>query len=404
MTLCRCHQINLHRIKSVCRQILGALLYLHSLGIIHRDLKCDNVFVDSDGRRIVLGDLGLSVSKHGQSRMSIVGTPHWMAPELYQERYTESVDIWSFGMCVLELITNSIPFAECKNAVALYTKVMVQGAKPQSLSTLRDPYTRDFIRICIDYEAPRRPTASELLQHPFLLQRIPRDHTLCHQLIATPHPKTLKKEKKASLAVPAATTKTKTTSRSQRRGRSKSEVKVHGVTAKRECITTIKLQIYSQHQQPITVTFDFNTKVDRAEAVSAEMVRELHLPQRYQPKVERAIAAAIDSENQNGNGRTQIIGRSMRSTKDPFKSTTKSGAKSDSKSTTKNTADSATNSTLKSAAQCTSTATDSVSSYAPSQREGVSAPSAPPPTPNSVEQKRGSQCPRCWNICRKKID
>merc|ERR1712087_900552 len=106
----------------------------------------------------------------------------------------------------------------------------------------------------------------------------------CHQLIATPHHQTdskKKKKQKGSLAVPSSTKSKTKTSRSQRRGRSKSEVKVHGVTAKRECITTIKLQIYSQHQQPITVTFDFNTKVDRAEAVSAEMVRELHLPQRY---------------------------------------------------------------------------------------------------------------------------
>ena len=126
-------KINLNRIKSLCRQILRALHYLHSAAIIHRDLKCDNIFMDSDGRRIVLGDLGLSVTNHGQSKMSIVGTPHWMAPELYQERYTELVDIWSFGMCVLELITNSIPYRECKNAVAVYTKVMVEKAKPQSL-------------------------------------------------------------------------------------------------------------------------------------------------------------------------------------------------------------------------------------------------------------------------------
>ena len=75
-------KINLKSVKQICRQILLALDYLHRNNVIHRDLKCDNIFIDTSNNRVVLGDLGLSVNLIGQSRMSIVGTPHWMAPEV----------------------------------------------------------------------------------------------------------------------------------------------------------------------------------------------------------------------------------------------------------------------------------------------------------------------------------
>lgn len=55
--------------------------------------------------------------------MSITGTPEFMAPELYEEEYNELVDIYSFGMCMLELITCEYPYSECKNQAQIYKKV-----------------------------------------------------------------------------------------------------------------------------------------------------------------------------------------------------------------------------------------------------------------------------------------
>merc|ERR1711933_128081 len=154
----------------------------HEKAVIHRDLKCDNIFIDSSNNRVVLGDLGLSVNFIGQSKMSIVGTPHWMAPELYAEKYNELVDIWSFGMCVLELCTNTIPYEECRNTIAVFKKI-TKKEKPDILYKLKDPYIKSFINICLEFNTQQRPSAKELLSHPFLLSRYPRDYILCAKLI-----------------------------------------------------------------------------------------------------------------------------------------------------------------------------------------------------------------------------
>ena len=53
------------------------------------------------------------------------GTPEFMAPELYEEEYTELVDVYSFGMCLLEMVTSEYPYSECSNAAQIYKKVMM---------------------------------------------------------------------------------------------------------------------------------------------------------------------------------------------------------------------------------------------------------------------------------------
>ena len=53
----------------------------------------------------------------------MLGTPEFMAPELYEEEYNELVDIYSFGMCMLEMVTFDYPYSECKNPAQIYKKV-----------------------------------------------------------------------------------------------------------------------------------------------------------------------------------------------------------------------------------------------------------------------------------------
>ncbi|KNC69954.1 hypothetical protein SARC_17525, partial [Sphaeroforma arctica JP610] len=69
-----------------------------------------------------IGDLGLATFKTASHAESVIGTPEFMAPEMYEEKYTEKVDIYAFGMCVLEMFTREYPYSECTNAAQIYKK------------------------------------------------------------------------------------------------------------------------------------------------------------------------------------------------------------------------------------------------------------------------------------------
>ena len=86
-----------------------------------------------------------------------------MAPELYEERYGPSVDIYSFGLCVLEMCTHTTPYAECKTPLEIYHKV-ISGKKPSALERIVDKEIKEFIEICLS-PVDQRPHAEELLTH-----------------------------------------------------------------------------------------------------------------------------------------------------------------------------------------------------------------------------------------------
>ncbi|KAI9187678.1 hypothetical protein H9P43_002069 [Blastocladiella emersonii ATCC 22665] len=156
-------------VKNLCRHILRGLAYLHSRDppIIHRDLKCDNIFINGNNGIAKIGDLGLATIKNKEHISSVLGTPEFMAPELYDERYDERVDIYAFGMCVLELVTKEYPYQECTNQAQIYKRVTT-GVKPLALTKVTDPETREFIDLCIQHDYRLRPSAAQLLDHPFL--------------------------------------------------------------------------------------------------------------------------------------------------------------------------------------------------------------------------------------------
>ena len=107
---------------------------------------------------------------------SVIGTPEFMAPELYEEDYNEMVDIYSFGMCLLEMATREIPYSECDSVAKIYKKV-TSGIRPESLSKVTDPEVKAFIEKSLGQ--PRaRPSASELLRDPFFSQVITEDPIL----------------------------------------------------------------------------------------------------------------------------------------------------------------------------------------------------------------------------------
>uniref|UniRef100_A0AAV2LYL8 Serine/threonine-protein kinase WNK3 n=1 Tax=Knipowitschia caucasica TaxID=637954 RepID=A0AAV2LYL8_KNICA len=155
-------------LRSWCRQILKGLHFLHTRTppIVHRDLKCDNIFITGPTGSVKIGDLGLATLMRTSFAKSVIGTPEFMAPEMYEEHYDESVDVYALGMCMLEMATSEYPYSECQNAAQIYRKV-TSGIKPASFDKVNDPEIKEIIEGCIRQNKSQRLSIKDLLNHAF---------------------------------------------------------------------------------------------------------------------------------------------------------------------------------------------------------------------------------------------
>jgi len=160
---------SLRAVKDWCRQILEGLNYLHTRTppIIHRDIKLDNIFFHGAKGKVKIGGLGLATFQKMNQPMSTIGTPEYMAPECYEGQYDQKVDIWAFGLCVIEIVTLEYPFKECSNNYAFLYRTVSSGLKPQALAKILDPTIVEFVSLCLN-TADTRLSAGQLLEHPFL--------------------------------------------------------------------------------------------------------------------------------------------------------------------------------------------------------------------------------------------
>ncbi|XP_043084719.1 serine/threonine-protein kinase WNK1 [Puntigrus tetrazona] len=164
----RFKEMKIKVLRSWCRQILKGLHFLHTRSppIIHRDLKCDNIFITGPTGSVKIGDLGLATLKRASFAKSVIGTPEFMAPEMYEEKYDESVDVYAFGMCMLEMATSEYPYSECQNAAQIYRRV-TSGVKPGSFDKVAIPEVKEIIEGCIRQNKDERYCIKDLLSHAF---------------------------------------------------------------------------------------------------------------------------------------------------------------------------------------------------------------------------------------------
>ncbi|TVU47652.1 hypothetical protein EJB05_07258 [Eragrostis curvula] len=154
-------------VSAYTRQILHGLIYLHERNIVHRDIKCANILVHANGS-VKLADFGLAkeITKLNAVK-SCKGTVYWMAPEVVNPRmtYGPAADIWSLGCTVLEMLTCQLPYPDLEWTQALYR---IGKGEPPTIPSVLSRDARDFIRQCVNPNPDDRPSASKLLEHPFV--------------------------------------------------------------------------------------------------------------------------------------------------------------------------------------------------------------------------------------------
>nr|CAD1832735.1 unnamed protein product [Ananas comosus var. bracteatus] len=155
------------QVSAYTRQILNGLVYLHERSVVHRDIKCANILVHVNGS-VKLADFGLAkeIDKINNLK-SCKGSVYWMAPEVVNPRttYGTAADIWSLGCTVLEMLTRQIPYPNMEWTHAFFQ--IGRGEQPP-IPDFLSPDARDFISQCVKVNPDDRPSASQLLQHPFM--------------------------------------------------------------------------------------------------------------------------------------------------------------------------------------------------------------------------------------------
>ncbi|CAA6654637.1 unnamed protein product [Spirodela intermedia] len=245
----RYRRVDIRAVKNWARQILHGL--------------CDNIFVNGHLGQVKIGDLGLAAILRGsQAAHSVIGTPEFMAPELYDEVYNEL------------MLTGEYPYNECSNPAQIYRKVTL-GKLPDSFYRVKDPEARRFIGRCLEHDASKRSPAKELLLDPFLLFLHGSD----------PPAMLISGNTRHSCSQP----------RSSQRAKQSPDMKITGKINSEGDTIILKVQITDKQGEAQNIYFPFDVVSDSPMDVATEMVRELEITYRDPSQIAEMIAREVSA-------------------------------------------------------------------------------------------------------------
>ncbi|KAL3912776.1 MAG: hypothetical protein SGARI_000984 [Bacillariaceae sp.] len=170
---------------SYLSQTLAGLAYLHENDVMHRDIKGSNILVNDEGI-VKLADFGESkklanLQENLMMSMTVRGTPYFMAPEVFEEKYSAKADIWGIGCVAYQMVTARAPWKDqgYTNPIALFNHIKKTNGPPPMTHPEHDSFSKrqgtawnffeEFVTACFDHDPSRRPTASELQKDSFFL-------------------------------------------------------------------------------------------------------------------------------------------------------------------------------------------------------------------------------------------
>lgn len=165
------------QIGAICYNMLKGLDYMHSHKILHRDIKAGNVLITNDGKA-KLADFGVSTKLLTtiQKHKTVVGSPYWMSPEVIVAQngangYDHKADIWSLGITAIEMAEGKPPHYDINPLRVIF---VIPNRTPPTLQKpdLWSSNFHDFVAKCLQRNSTDRPSAEELLKHPFIVNSI----------------------------------------------------------------------------------------------------------------------------------------------------------------------------------------------------------------------------------------